>query len=99
MAGVTVKSVQVNIGPGGPNLLAFLAPEESLGTRLILGLPDHKFGPPPDPFFLADLVPSRRIRTPCRVYNLQIEGIKKRTSTLRGLCRRFIQNVRIRHNA
>ena len=36
----------------------------------ILGLPDHKFGPPPDPFFLADLVPSRRIRPPLQSVQL-----------------------------
>ena len=39
--GVTVKSVRVNIGPGGPNLLAVLVRRTKNAS---------KFGLPPDPF-------------------------------------------------
>ena len=41
LTGVTVKSVRVNIGPGGPNLLAFLVRWTKNASKLC---------PPPDPF-------------------------------------------------
>ena len=41
LAGVTVKSVRVHFGPGGPNVLAVLV----RGTKNA-----SIFGPPPDPF-------------------------------------------------
>ena len=73
-AGVTVKSVWVNFGPGGPDLLAILVRRTKNAT---------KFGPPPDPFcWQIWSLPTESVRL-CRVYNLQIECIKKITSKFR----------------
>ena len=41
LAGVTVKSVRVHFGAGGPNLLAFSVRRTKNASI---------FGPPPDPF-------------------------------------------------